>query len=298
MSLVIEDLGHRYGSRWALQGVSLTFESGLVGLVGPNGAGKTTLMRIIATLLPATSGTVRWDGLDARRDGSAIRSILGYLPQRFGVYRELSARQFLRYLASMKGLAGADAKQRTDEVLELVNLSDDADRRLAGYSGGMLQRVGIAQALLNDPDLLIVDEPTVGLDPAERVRFRTMLAALTAERLVILSTHIVSDVEAVAARLVLLRDGRVLADTTPEALLRAAKGSVWAVTVDLATAGQLERQHTVSSLVAAGNKASLRLVSRTPPLQGAELAEPTLEDAYLLAVSSEAGRGGSKRQLA
>jgi ABC-2 type transport system ATP-binding protein len=170
-----------------------------------------------------------------------------------------------------------------DEVLELVNLEADADRRLSTYSGGMLQRVGIAQALLNDPDLLVVDEPTAGLDPSERVRFRTLLAGLTANRLVILSTHIVSDVEATAGRLVVMRGGRILADTSPEALLASAAGSVWALSVDPATAARLQATETVSGMVADGQQVTVRVVSRTPPA-GAAAVQPTLEDAYLLTV--------------
>ncbi len=284
MSLEIKNLSRRYGQRWALKDVSLTCEQGLVGLVGPNGAGKTTLMRIIATLLPATSGTVQWSGHDARTDGQAIRRVLGYLPQHFGVYPEFTGRQFLRYLGAMKGLTRGAARHRADEVLELVNLQQEADRRLGTFSGGMLQRIGIAQALLNDPEILVVDEPTVGLDPAERVRFRTMLAGLTSGRLVILSTHIVSDIEAVAGRLVILRDGEVLADTTPEALIAQAVGSVWSVTTDLNTASQLESRYAVSSLIASGEKMNLRLISSTSPLPGAQESEPTLEDAYLFAI--------------
>ncbi len=287
MSLEIKNLSRRYGRRWALKDVSLTCEQGLVGLVGPNGAGKTTLMRIIATLLPATSGSVHWAGLDALRDGQAIRRVLGYLPQDFGVYPEFTGRQFLRYLGAMKGLTRVAAHRRADEVLELVNLEQEADRRLRTFSGGMLQRVGIAQALLNDPEILVVDEPTVGLDPAERVRFRTMLAGLTTGRLVILSTHIVSDVEAVAGRLVILRDGEVLKDTTPEALVAQAVGSVWSVTADLHTAAHLERSHAVSSLIASGDKMNLRLISPTSPLPGAQQSEPTLEDAYLFAIGAD-----------
>ncbi len=284
MSLEIKDLSRRYGQRWALKDVSLTCEQGLVGLVGPNGAGKTTLMRIIATLLPATSGTVQWAGHDARTEGQAIRRVLGYLPQHFGVYPEFTGRQFLRYLGAMKGLTRGAARHRADEVLELVNLQQEADRRLGTFSGGMLQRIGIAQALLNDPEILVVDEPTVGLDPAERVRFRTMLAGLTSGRLVILSTHIVSDIEAVAGRLVILRDGEVLADTTPEALIAQAVGSVWSVTTDLNTASQLESRYAVSSLIASGEKMNLRLISSVSPLPGAQESEPTLEDAYLFAI--------------
>ena len=287
MALVIEQLGRRYGDRWAVTDVSLVCEGGLLGLVGPNGAGTTTLMRIIATLLPPTTGSVRWNGLDVGAGGQRIRARLGYLPQQFGVYPEFSARRFLRYLAAMKGIGRPRRDVRVDEVLELVNLEADADRRLSTYSGGMLQRVGIAQALLNDPDLLIVDEPTAGLDPSERVRFRTLLAGLTADRLVILSTHIVSDVEAVAGRLVIMRGGRVVADTSRDALLAAAAGSVWATTVDPVTATRLQETATVSGMVADGHRVTVRIVSRTPP-QGASPVEPTLEDAYLLTVGTPA----------
>jgi ABC-2 type transport system ATP-binding protein len=287
MALVIEHLGRRYGDRWAISDLSLVCEGGMLGLVGPNGAGKTTLMRIIATLLPPTTGSVRWNGLDVGASGQQIRARLGYLPQQFGVYPEFSGRRFLRYLAALKGLARPRRDHRVDEVLELVNLEAEADRRLSTYSGGMLQRIGIAQALLNDPELLVVDEPTAGLDPSERVRFRTLLAGLTANRLVILSTHIVSDVEAVAGRLVVMRGGAVVADTSPDALLAAAAGSVWAVSVDPATAKRLQATETVSGMVSDGQRVTVRIVSRTTP-PGAWPVEPTLEDAYLLTVGRPA----------
>src|SRR5437763_5560149 len=224
MDLTIERLSKRYGQHWALRELSLRCEPGMLGLVGPNGAGKTTLMRMIATLLDPTEGAIRWNGQDIRTHGQALRQVLGYLPQDFGVYPEFSGRQFLRYLAAMKGLPKSIANKRVDEVTEVVNLEQVADRKLPTYSGGMKQRVGIAQALLNDPELLIVDEPTAGLDPAERVRFRTLLASLTNNRVIILSTHIISDVEAVASRLIILQEGRVLSDTTPEALLAHTNG--------------------------------------------------------------------------
>lgn len=286
MELVIDTLSKTYGTQTALHGVSLRSGPGMLGLVGPNGAGKTTLMRIIATLLDQTSGHVRWNGHDTRKQGAAIRQVLGYLPQEFGLYPELSARQFLRYLAAMKRLPKDLAARRVDEVLELVNLEHEADRRLRGYSGGMQQRVGIAQALLNDPELLIVDEPTAGLDPAEWVRFRTLLGSLTANRLIILSTHIIADVEAVASRLVVLKDGRVRADTTPETLVRQATGNVWSLTTDSATAQELQRQHTVSGLVTAPDGITVRIVSANRPHHDAQPVEPSLEDAYLLAVNA------------
>jgi ABC-2 type transport system ATP-binding protein len=282
MELVIENLSKRYGDRWGLRDLSLRCGPELIGLVGPNGAGKTTLMRIIATLLEPTTGTVRWNGQDARTHGGALRQVLGYLPQEFGIYPEFTGRQFLRYLAAMKGLPNDLARRRVDELVELVHLERDADRRLTTYSGGMKQRIGIAQALLNDPELLIVDEPTAGLDPEERVRFRTLLGSLTASRVILLSTHIVADVEAVATRLVILREGRLLADTAPDDLMARAVGRVWTVTVDEATALRLQAAYQISALVSRPNGIVLRIVSETCPHEAAVTAEPTLEDAYLL----------------
>ncbi len=288
MELVVEELGKQYGTVWALRDVSLRCGPGMVGLVGPNGAGKTTLMRIIATLLEQTEGHATWNGHDTRKDGEAVRQTLGYLPQDFGLYPELSARQFLRYIAAMKGLPAELAGRRVDELIEVVNLERDANRKLGGYSGGMKQRVGIAQALLNDPELLIVDEPTAGLDPEERVRFRTLLSSLTTDRLVLLSTHIITDVEAAATRLVLLREGHVRSDTTPEALLREATGHVWVVTADQSAAQQLQSAHRVSGLVNSGRGITLRLLSPVRPHEDAMPVEPSLEDAYLLKMGTAA----------
>ncbi len=284
MELLIENLSKRYDNNWALRDISLRFEPGMVGLVGPNGAGKTTLLRIISTLLPQTSGTLTWDGQDSRTHGQQIRQVLGYLPQDFGVYPEFTARRFLLYLASMKGLPKTIAQRRVDEVLELVNLDREADRKVGGFSGGMKQRVGIAQALLNDPELLIVDEPTAGLDPQERVRFRTLLAGLTASRIIILSTHIISDVEAVASRLVILREGCILSDTSPEALLDVARGQVWSVVTDAASALHLQSDYQVSALITQRDGVLLHIVSATRPHPDAYPVEPSLEDAYLVAV--------------
>src|SRR5215470_2866803 len=283
MELTLERLNKRYGQQWALHQLSLRLSPGMLGLVGPNGAGKTSLMRMIATLLEPTEGRILWNGQDIRIHGQALRQVLGYLPQDFGVYPEFTGRQFLRYLAAMKGLPAELLKQRVDVVVEMVNLEQEADRKLPTYSGGMKQRIGIAQALLNDPELLIVDEPTAGLDPAERVRFRTLLASLTRNRIVLLSTHIISDVEAVASRLVILQEGRVLADTTPEALLAKTKGAVWSVTVDQATALQLQASSQVSTMINQMNGITLRIVSATRPHEAAVVVDPNLEEAYLLA---------------
>lgn len=281
MVLSLEHVTKHYGSHPAIRDLSLELGLGMVGLIGPNGAGKTTLMRMIATLVPQSSGVIRWNGLDTRSAGAELRRVLGYLPQEFGVYPEFTGRKFLRYLATMKGLPTQLIQRRVDEVLELVNLERDADRRLHTYSGGMKQRIGIAQALLNDPELLVVDEPTAGLDPAERVHFRTLLAGLTADRLILLSTHIVSDVEAVASRLIILRDGDVAADTTPEGLLAEATGKVWALTVNPGTASKLQATYAVSTLIAGVDGVAMRVISALSPGEHAVPVSPTLEDAYL-----------------
>src|SRR5262245_16714836 len=228
MELIIDTVSKRYGrSVWGLRDFALTLRPGVLGLLGPNGAGKSTLMRILATVTRPTSGRVTWNGADLTRDPDAVRRVLGYLPQDFGVYPNLSALEFLEYLAAAKGLDARASRQRIGELLELVNLTDAARRPLGGFSGGMRQRVGIAQALLNDPELLIVDEPTAGLDPEERMRFRNLLSELSGERIVILSTHIVSDVEAVAMRIAMIAQGRLVAHDPPEALLQSAAGRVW-----------------------------------------------------------------------
>ena len=288
MELTIEHLSKRYGQHWALHQLSLRCEPGMLGLVGPNGAGKTTLMRMIATLLEPTEGTIRWNGQDIRTHGQALRQVLGYLPQDFGIYPEFTGRQFLRYLAAMKGLPSSLVHRRVDEVLEIVQMEQAADRKLPTYSGGMKQRIGIAQALLNDPALLIVDEPTAGLDPTERVRFRTLLSSLTSNRIVLLSTHIISDVEAVANRLLILQEGRVLTETTPEALLAKTAGKVWSVTTDQATALQLQASYQISTMVNQMNGITLRIVSATRPHEAAVVVDPSLEDAYLLATGKQA----------
>jgi ABC-type multidrug transport system ATPase subunit len=288
MQLTIDSVSKHYGRHIALHQLSFHCEPGLLGLVGPNGAGKTSLMRMIATLLEPTEGAIRWNGQDVRTHGTALRQVLGYLPQEFGIYREFSGRQFLHYLAAMKGLPAALAHRRVDEVLSMVQLEQVADRKLPSYSGGMKQRIGIAQALLNDPELLVVDEPTAGLDPAERVRFRTLLASLTSNRIVLLSTHIISDVEAVASRLLIVQEGRVLADTTPDALLAKADGRVWNVTSDQATALRLQATHQISAMVNRVHGITLRIISAARPHEAAVVVEPSLEDAYLLMTGRQA----------
>ena len=282
MRLVIDAVGKRYGrSVWGLREFSLTVGPGVLGLLGPNGAGKSTLMRIIATVTRPTTGRVTWEGVDLARDPDAVRRVLGYLPQDFGVYPNLTALEFLEYLAAAKGLDARAARARIAALLELVNLTQDARRPLGGYSGGMRQRVGIAQALLNDPRLLIVDEPTAGLDPEERVRFRNLLSELSGERIVILSTHIVSDVEAVATHIALIEQGRLVVHDAPEALLRAAAGRAWEWVIPSGELAAVKAAHRVSGTLRRGDGVHVRIVGERAPGPGAQPVEATLEDAYL-----------------
>ncbi|NLV10814.1 ATP-binding cassette domain-containing protein [Halomicrobium mukohataei] len=282
MRLELDGIEKRYGDEHALRDVDLVLEPGVVGLLGPNGAGKSTLMRIVTTVLQPTDGQVRWNGTDVREEPRAIRDSVGYLPQSFGVYPSLTAREFLCYLAAIRGVSNVG--ERIDDLLALVNLEAAADRRLGGFSGGMRQRVGIAQALLADPDLLVVDEPTVGLDPTERVRFRNVLAELAEDRIVVLSTHIVSDVEVTASDIVLLNDGRVLAHESPAALLDEVAGSVWEWTVGDDDLAAVKREYTISGTARRSDGVAVRVVSASRPTPAAEPAEPTLEDAYLDAI--------------
>ena len=282
LELALESVGYRYrGGHQAVADVGFTMAPGIVGLLGPNGAGKSTLMRVLSTLAKASSGRVLWRGEDIARKPDALRRELGYLPQDFGVYEALSAREFLAFLAAVKGLPPRGVPARVDECLQMVGLDDVADRRLGGYSGGMRQRVGIAQALLNDPKLLIVDEPTVGLDPEERVRFRHLLAELAGERLVILSTHIVSDIEASASTLAVMSGGRLRFHGTPEALMAGADGHVWQWTVAADQLAEARARLRISRAQRRAHGVEVRVVGEQSPAPDAVLVAPDLEDAYL-----------------
>jgi ABC-2 type transport system ATP-binding protein len=287
MNITIEHLSKQYRRDfWGLRDFDLELGPGVIGLLGPNGAGKSTLMRMLATITKPTEGTVKWNEVDIARSPDAIRTVLGYLPQDFGVYPNLNAVEFLEYMAAIKGLDGKSARRRIDELLQVVNLKDAAKRPLGGYSGGMKQRVGIAQALLNDPQLLIVDEPTVGLDPEERVRFRNLLSDLAGQRIVILSTHIVSDVEATATEIVIINQGRKLQHHTPEKLLQMLDGKVWQWVVPSTVLPALKQKHIISGTVRRSEGVQVRVVSETLPAPDARVISPTLEDVYLYLVSS------------
>lgn len=287
MKLQIAGVGKTYnGKVQALRDFTLELGPGVLGLLGPNGAGKSTLMRVLATITSATHGTVTWNGRDIAREPDALRSVLGYLPQDFGVYPNLNAVEFLEYLAAVKGIEAAAARRRIVELLALVNLTEASRRPLGGYSGGMKQRVGIAQALLNDPQLLIVDEPTAGLDPEERVRFRNLLSELSGERIVILSTHIVSDVEASATEIAILAQGQLVTHGAPEALLASVEGKVWEWTVSSAQLAEVKQRHLISTALRRADGVHVRVVGAHSPSAGATAAMPTLEDAYLYHVAS------------
>jgi ABC-2 type transport system ATP-binding protein len=291
MRLEIEGVSKIYrGGVCALRGVTLSLGPGVLGLLGPNGAGKSTLMKILATITRPTAGRVLWDAADIASRPDGLRRVLGYLPQDFGVYPNLNAIEFLEYLAAVKGLQAAAARKRIAELLDLVNLTAAAKRPLGGYSGGMRQRVGIAQALLNDPQLLIVDEPTAGLDPEERLRFRNLLSELSGERIVILSTHIVSDIEAVASGIAIMAEGELLAHGAPEHLLARLEGRVWEVLVSSAELPALRRDHLVSSTAHRADGVHARVVASIAPTAAARPLEPSLEDAYLDALAEQRNR--------
>ncbi|WP_043627826.1 ABC transporter ATP-binding protein [Nonomuraea candida] len=288
MRIDVSDLTKTYkGGARALDGLSLVVPTGMYGLLGANGAGKTTFMRILAGLLKPTSGRVVIGGHDlATAEGRlAVRRTLGYLPQDLGVYPDLSARRFLDYIALLKGLHSRSARRRRiAELLEVVALSDVADRRLKGFSGGMLRRVGIAQALLADPRLLIVDEPTTGLDPEERIRFRTLLSQLAGDRTVLLSTHIVDDVAQTCRSLAVLGHGRLAFQGTVSELVSQAHRQVWTVT----TSGPAPAAGRVVSALPEGAGMRYRVVSAAPPDPYARPVEPTLEDGYLALMDGRA----------
>jgi ABC-2 type transport system ATP-binding protein len=291
MQLTIESISKQYRRDfWGLYDFDLEIGAGIIGLLGPNGAGKSTLLRILATITQPTTGTVKWDGVDIVKSPDTLRAVLGYLPQDFGVYPNLNALEFLQYMAAIKGLDARAARRRIDELLQVVNLVDAVRRPLGSYSGGMKQRIGIAQALLNDPELLIVDEPTVGLDPEERVRFRNLLSDLAGERIIILSTHIVSDVEATATEIVFINHGRKLQHDLPEILLQQVDGKVWQWIVPSSALPVLKQSHIISSAIRRSEGMQVRVVSESAPAAEAEPVAPDLEDAYLYLISQNGVR--------
>ncbi|ASA20525.1 ABC transporter ATP-binding protein [Paenibacillus donghaensis] len=288
MKLTIENVSKKYkGDSYGLRDLSLQINTGVLGLLGPNGAGKSTLMRILSTITQPTAGKVSWNDIDITKDPNTVRGILGYLPQDFGVYPHLNAVEFLEYLAAIRGLDHKIAKKRIDELLFLLNLHEVRKKPLHSFSGGMKQRVGIAQALLNDPKLLIVDEPTVGLDPEERIRFRNLLAELSGDRIVILSTHIVSDVEATATDIAIVNQGRLVIHAAPSELLAAAEGKVWEWLIPSDTWMEVRKQLLISSTIQSSEGVRMKVIADIQPSAESHLVTPTLEDAYLYCISAK-----------
>ncbi|MCM1181606.1 MAG: ABC transporter ATP-binding protein [Clostridium sp.] len=282
MELSLDRLTKHYGSKIAVDCVSATLKPGVYGLLGANGAGKTTLMRMMCAILESTSGEVFLDGKDVVSMGEDYRDVLGYLPQDFGYYPNYTAMEFLMYVSALKGIPKKIARKRAGELLEEVGLSHVAGKKVKTFSGGMKQRVGIAQALLNNPEVLILDEPTAGLDPKERVRFRNLLSDYAGDKIVILSTHIVSDIEAIADEVLLMKQGKfVLQGTVPE-LVQKADGKVWELEVSSAEARKWQAKSTVANLRHEGQQqVVLRIISDDKPSERAVPCEATLEDLYL-----------------
>ncbi|WP_434928005.1 ABC transporter ATP-binding protein [Shewanella sp. HL-SH2] len=299
MQLDIQSLSQQYQSgknvKLAINALSLKVEPGILGLLGPNGAGKSSLMRILATITKPTAGKILWNGQDIVRSPQVLRHELGYLPQYFGVYDQLSAVEFLHYIASLKGLPKSKANQVIDELIDKLNLTHAANMPLKGYSGGMKQRIGIAQALLNDPKLLIIDEPTVGLDPHERANFRQLLTELAGDRCIIFSTHIVSDIESIANRIAIMNTGQLIQSDTPSSLLQKMANKCWQLTTDFNELKHIQHEFIVSHSVRKEDKVELNLVADHCPDARAIARTPSLEDAYLYFTSRQQPQAGLAR---
>ena len=281
MKLEIENLTKRFQDVTAVDGVSCTLTMGVYGLLGVNGAGKTTLMRMLCTLLKPTGGRILWDGKDIFELDGAYRRVLGYLPQDFGFYPDFTVRDYLRYISSIKGLRPAAARQRTALLLQQVGLEKAENKKMKKLSGGMKRRVGIAQAMLNDPRILILDEPTAGLDPNERIRFRNLISELAQDRLVLLSTHIVSDIEYIANEILLMKDGKICIAGTTEELTAGMPEQVWRVSVPRNEVAAYTKQYKVSNIKTLHGEAELRILSSEKPAENAVLEEAVLEDVFL-----------------
>ena len=281
MELSIDRLTKHFGRKIAVDCVSAALTPGVYGLLGANGAGKTTLMRMLCAILEPTSGEVRLDGKDVVAMGAEYRDVLGYLPQDFGYYPSYTAAEFLSYIAALKGIPRTAAGKKVQELLHMLDLEAVADRKIRTFSGGMKQRVGIAQALLNDPQVLILDEPTSGLDPKERVRLRNLLSEYAGNKIVILSTHIVSDVEAIADQVFIMNAGRFIAHGTVQELAQQVKGKVWELTVPREKARLWQEDFTVANYRHEGEDVVLRIISEEAPDPAATECEPILDDAYL-----------------
>lgn len=280
--LSIKNVSKKYPNNFiALSNFNLELEGGVIGLLGANGAGKSTLMKMIATVSKPSEGIITWNGKDIHKNGDELRHDLGYLPQSFGVFPNLTAVEFLKYMAALKGLNMKKAVSRINELIELLNLKDAANRNIGNYSGGMRQRIGIAQALLNDPKILIVDEPTVGLDPNERMNFRNLINSLSKDKIIILSTHIVSDVEYSAEKIVLMSKGNLICFCKNEELLNSLEGIVWECLIEESELNEIKDKYITGNIIRKSEGMAVRVISETKPVPNAVKVQPILEDAYI-----------------
>lgn len=289
MKLELDDLTKVFGDFTAVNHISLTMTNGVYGLLGVNGAGKTTFMRMLCTLLKPTSGTICYNGKDIFKMDSEYRKLLGYLPQEFGFYPEFSVQDYLLYIAALKGIPPAAAKKRVKELIAKVGLSKAAHKKMKKLSGGMKRRAGIAQAMLNNPKILILDEPTAGLDPNERIRFRNLISELSEERLVLLSTHIVSDLEYIANEIWLMKDGELMHKGTADEIISSMPESVWECFAERNMVCDLMKQYKISNMKTEPNGVTLRIISQEKPFMNAKKTEASLEDVFLYYFGEKAG---------
>lgn len=289
--LSIKNVSKKYSNDFlALSNINLELEGGVIGLLGSNGAGKSTLMKMIATVLRPSEGAITWNGKDIYKNGDELRHNLGYLPQSFGVFPNLTAVEFLTYMAALKGLNMKKARNRINELIDLLNLSEAANRSIGNYSGGMKQRVGIAQALLNDPKILIVDEPTVGLDPNERMNFRNLINSLSKDKIIVLSTHIVSDVEASAEKIVMMDKGKLLCFCKNEDLVNSLEGMVWECLVEEGELSIIKDKYITGNIIRRSEGMEVRVISEIKPISNAVNVQPVIEDVYIYYTSGRKGK--------
>ncbi|PAD34238.1 ABC transporter ATP-binding protein [Terribacillus saccharophilus] len=290
MTLEINNITKKFEKNIVLNDISVALESGVYGLLGANGSGKTTLMRIICGVIKANEGTVIYNGEDTNEKSVPFRSILGFLPQDFRYYPDFTGLKFLLYMAALKGLDNKTAKEKCNELLHLIGLEAVKNKKIKKYSGGMKQRLGIAQAMINDPKVLILDEPTVGLDPKERVRFRNLISSFSKEKIIILSTHIVSDVEYIADEILILNNRKVENRGTAVELVKEIEGQVWECIVQPAAADEMRAKYIVSNEKHETEGMILRVISKEQPTRNATMVQPTLEDLYLYYLREEVGK--------
>ncbi len=296
MELILDNLTKTFKDKVAVDKFSYTMKAGVYGLLGANGAGKTTLMRMICTVLRPTNGNILFNGNNINKLSEKYCDKLGYLPQDFGYYPNFSARDFMLYMASLKGIKNNIAIKRTDELLNLVGLSDVSKQKIRSFSGGMKQRLGIAQAVLNDPKILVLDEPTSGLDPKERIRFRNLISDLAKDKIVILSTHIVSDVESIADQIIMMKKGKLILSGTTEDLCNQANGLAWNLTINEDELEKYEEKYLISNLRHISKSIELRIVSDKKPDTNAVSTQANIEDLFLYNFADELGQINMKKE--